>query len=51
MFKNRFLVVLTILLVLHAQYDLWGTVVSGHHVGGHHEVSAGCPGQAEIQDL
>lgn len=51
MFKNGCLVVITILFVLHAQYDLWGTVVSGHHVGGHHEVSAGCPSQAEIQDL
>lgn len=42
---------ITIFLILHAQNDLWGTVVSGHHVGGHHEVSAGCPSQAKIQDL
>lgn len=42
---------LTVLLVLHAQDDLWGSVVSGHHVWSHHEVSASCSGQAEIQDL
>lgn len=45
------MVALTILLILHAQDDLWGSVVSGYHVGGHHEVSAGCPRQAEVQDL
>lgn len=45
------LALITIFLILHAQNDLWGTVVSGHHVGGHHEVSAGCPSQAKIQDL
>lgn len=42
---------ITIFLVLHSQYDLWGPVVSGHHVGGHHEVSAGRPSQTKIQDL
>lgn len=42
---------ITIFLILHAQNDLWGTVVSGHHVGGHHEVSAGGPSQAKVQDL
>lgn len=41
----------TILLILHAQDDLWGSVVSGYHVGGHHEVGAGRPRQAEVQDL
>lgn len=49
--KGWCLAVLTILLILHAQYDLWGAVVSGDHVGGHHEVSAGRPRQAKIQDL
>lgn len=38
----------TILLVLHAQDDLWGPVVSGHDVRGHHEVGAGSPGQPEV---
>ena len=42
---------LTVLLVAHAQDDLWRSVVSGHHVGGHHEAGASCPGQAEVQDL
>lgn len=42
---------LTILLILHAKDDLWSTVVSGHHVGSHHEVSAGRPCQAKVQDL
>lgn len=41
----------TILLILHAQDDLGGSVVSGYHVGGHHEVSTGCPRQAKVQDL
>lgn len=43
--------VITVLLILHPQYDLWGPIVSGHHVGGHHEVSARRPGQAKVQDL
>lgn len=42
---------LTILLILHTKDDLWGTVVSGDHIGSHHEVSAGRPCQAKVQDL
>ena len=41
----------TVLLVLHPQDHLGGTVVPGHHVGGHHEVGASCPGQSKVQDL
>ena len=48
---KSFSAALTILLILHAQNHLRGAVVSGYHVWGHHEVSAGRPRQAEIQDL
>lgn len=51
MLKDVYLGVLTILFVLHSKYDLWGSIVSGHHVGGHHKVGAGCPRKAKIQDL
>lgn len=43
--------VITVLLILHPQYDLGGSIVSGHYVGGHHEVRARRPGQAKVQDL
>lgn len=43
--------VLTVLLVAHAQDDFRCPVVPRHHVGGHHEVGARCPCQAEVQDL
>lgn len=42
---------LTILLILHAQNDLWGTVVSGYYIGGHHEVCASCPCKTEVKDF
>ena len=43
--------VLTILLVSHAQDNLWGSVVSSHHIRGHHETGPCSPGQTEVQDL
>lgn len=42
---------LTVLLVAHAQDDLWSSVVSSHHIRGHHEAGAGGPRQTKVQDL
>lgn len=42
---------LTVLLVAHAEDHLWGSVVSRHHVGGHHEAGACSPSEAEVQDF
>lgn len=42
---------LTVLFVSHAQDHLWGSVVSGHHIGGHHEAGACGPSQTKVQDL
>lgn len=35
---------LTVLLIAHTQDDFRRPVVPRHHVGGHHEVGARCPG-------
>lgn len=43
--------VLTILFVPHAEDDLRGSVVSSHHIRGHHEAGACGPGQTKVQDL
>jgi hypothetical protein len=40
-----------VLLVAHAEDDLGGAVVAGHHVGGHHEGGAGRARQPKVQDL
>lgn len=42
---------LTILFVSHAQDNLWGSVVSSHHIRGHHEAGPCSPGQTKVQDL
>lgn len=42
---------LTVGLVTHAQDDLWGAVIAGHHIRGHEQTGGCCPGQAEIEDL
>lgn len=42
---------LTIFFVSHSQDDLWGSVVSRHHIWGHHETSARGSSQTEVQDL
>lgn len=42
---------LTVLFVSHAQDNFWGSVVSSHHIRGHHEACASSPGQTEVQDL
>lgn len=42
---------LTILFVSHPQDNLRGSVVSSHHIRGHHEAGACSPGQTKVQDL
>lgn len=42
---------LTILLVSHSQDHLWGSVVSSHHIRGHHEAGASGPSQTKVQDF
>lgn len=42
---------LTILLILHAQNDLRGAVISGYYIGGHHEVCASCPCKTKVEDF
>ena len=40
-----------VLLVSHAEYHFGRPVVSGHHIRGHHEVTACTARQPEIQDF
>ena len=42
---------LTVGLVTHAQDDLGGTVVAGHHVRCHQEPGGGRPRQTKVQNL
>lgn len=43
--------ILTILFVSHAQDHLWSSVVSSHHIRGHHEAGARSPRQTKVQDF